>query len=453
MPPLPRDFPVLPADATPVSETQRRFLIAELLQADALPALQHGYMLLPPELDIERLRRSFRYVAQLQEMLRTRFSFDHRRILQYVDADLALDMAECQFDGNTAALHAGLLDGSLLRSLHPSMRAFGTAPLARVTLLRARDRGLALALSVHHGIFDGMSSLVLSRQLLALYGSDEPQQMLAELRGRCTPYRQFVEHERVLLDGEGGQALIGFWRAYLDGVPLAPAAAATAMGESEIVIAPAQLAPLNLLCRRHAVTLHLLLLASFQLALAWHSGERDVLTLTPTKNRPTRFAETIGCFVNPVLVRNQVDLRRTLLDNVLALRAAASAAYRHAHAPLSFVSRGVFPQLALGLSPLQRNWFSIQLGSGPTGKGEQFVLEHLRAERMLASGHSLLLQSCAQELRGHFASNSAIDADGAAAGAFRTIVAMLVGQPDCTLEALFDRLDEQDGGSPFKKHG
>ncbi|WP_141288223.1 condensation domain-containing protein, partial [Ideonella azotifigens] len=188
-------------------------------------------------------------------------------------------------------------------------------------------------------------------------------------------------------------------------------------------------------------TTHVLLLACMQWAMAAGNGELDVLTSTPTRNRPARFAETIGCFVNPVIVRQRMDPQRSLLDNLTALRGAATAAYRHGAFPAARVVRELFPELLRQRIPLASSWFAIQVGTATqeVQQRHQFRLLNLAAGRAMGAGFALELRPVDGVLRGPFLTRRHFDPDHLAPRRFLDLVQALLSDPRQTLAQAWRR--------------
>ncbi|GAA0743398.1 condensation domain-containing protein [Ideonella azotifigens] len=436
-----------------VSEIQRRFLAAEARHAQLAPHLQRSVCLLPAGVDLGRLRQVFAQVSQLQDAFRTSFERgpDLFTFFQHVQPEGGLQLDEQAFDGSADELVQALNHGPLFDQLHPGIDPFGPPPLARGSLLQTQDGVTALALSVHHAIFDGWSAAVLFGQLIELFEAEDAAACLPGIRARFDPYPAFVEHERQTLQGERLATLQGFWRDYLANPPGVAAdhaaAAALSLGQegevrhTEIALPAEVVQRLDALAGAHRLTTHVLLLACMQWAMAAGNGELDVLTSTPTRNRPARFAETIGCFVNPVIVRQRMDPQRSLLDNLTALRGAATAAYRHGAFPAARVVRELFPELLRQRIPLASSWFAIQVGTATqeVQQRHQFRLLNLAAGRAMGAGFALELRPVDGVLRGPFLTRRHFDPDHLAPRRFLDLVQALLSDPRQTLAQAWRR--------------
>ncbi|MGJ0492982.1 condensation domain-containing protein [Methylobacter sp.] len=430
----------------PVSENQHRALFLEALRPDDPPAMLRAAILLPSGIDSSRLHAAFRCISRVQEVFRTRFERSSEGFVQFVSEEGGLEFDEQRFEGSAEELVRSLKEDGLFEILQPPIGAFQQAPLARATLLRCDDGAIVLAVSFHHVIFDGMSSAIFMRQLIEFYSADNPEALMLSMRRYCAPYREFVAYQHEHLSGSRALKLLGFWRRYLDGVIPYPSSTNKldpfCALETEIQFDAFAVDTLNLLCRRHALTPHVLLLGCFQLAIAAVTGERSILTGTPVKNRPSRFADTVGLFVNPVVIRNVLDINCSLLDNILSLRSSACQVYRHGSFPLRRIISGLFPDFSAQRKPLFHSWFSIQVITADADfqAANNFTVFNMPAGRAVMVDHALELQSIDGALCGHLVTDSRVDANGATARAFLVIVDAMINNSSIVLGELLNAL-------------
>ncbi|MBS0448647.1 MAG: hypothetical protein JSR59_22215 [Proteobacteria bacterium] len=426
----------------PVSENQHRALFLEALRPDDPPAVLRTAVVLPADVDLARLRDAFHCISRVQGAFRTAFDRLPEGFLQRVAPDGALEPE----DGRYGAAHASLIEAltctDLFADLHPPIRAFGPAPLARANLLRCADGRVVLILSCHHVIFDGVSSAILARQLIELYAADDRAAATQALCAACAPYHAYVAEERVWLGSERAAQLVAFWKSHLAGVAAQWPATPSPPGQptsTRVRIAAETTAALEVLCRDHALTLHVVLLACFQLAIAASTGQLDVLTATPTKNRPSRYAHTVGFFVNPVVVRHRIDRAHTLLESVLALRSSAALGYRHGGLPLRRLMRELFPAQIGQRNPLFQSWFSIQVQTAGSELEAMHGLSvhNLPAGRAALVDHALELQIADRGLVGHLIVDRRLAGDPDPAAAFLAIVQALASDPETPLRRIF----------------
>ncbi|WP_229210073.1 condensation domain-containing protein, partial [Duganella sp. Root1480D1] len=169
-----------------------------------------------------------------------------------------------------------------------------------------------LLVTMHHIVSDGWSIGVLVREVSALYAArlqcqDDPLPPLA------FQYADYAAWQRAWLQGPALQAQLDYWQERLTGAPALlelpvdrarPALQSYAGGVIEWTLAPELSAGLRALCRRHEVTLFMVLLAGWSALLARLSGQDEVVVGTPVANRQRSEVEgMIGFFVNTLALR------------------------------------------------------------------------------------------------------------------------------------------------------
>lgn len=419
----------------PVSHAQARFLVADARCRGAGP-LQRALCLLPRGVDQARVRQAVALISGTQEALRTRFSVDAAgtSFTQHLAEHGGPHVAVHEIDGNGRCLLRDLVDGDLIARLHPAIDPFGAAPLARIHLVRAADGASALAWTVHHAIFDGASGAALYGQLTALLQAACPRAVWPALAQRIAPYRDFVDHERAVLSGASLRALQSFWRDYLAGAAPAPCTAGAADAADplevhalDLAFPAVQVVALRARARAHRLTPHLFLLGCMQWAVGACTGEHDILTTTPTRNRPARFAETIGCFVNPALVRQHVRMEASMADHLERLRTSARAAYRHGALPMSLLAAARRP----GGPPAAHAFFAVRVETATEAAQARsgFRLVPLPPDRAMAAPWALELWAAGGRLAGRFQSRRRRDPHHGAARLFGHLVDAALRDP------------------------
>src|SRR5690606_5715778 len=215
----------------------------------------------------------------------------------------------------------------------------GTPPL-RTSLLRLGPDDHVLCFVLHHIIADGTSLGILFDDLFALY--------LARTRGEeadLAPLR--VQYGDVALwqrerdSGEAAEEAVAYWRAQLADPPLLELPAALPGAErpegafctSQL---PAELVSrLERLAQEHNASLFMVLAAAYQVLLARHTGQDDILVGTPWASRErTELEPVIGYLTDTLVLRG--DLSGDPLFSDLLDAARRSVLDAHAHRAVPF---------------------------------------------------------------------------------------------------------------------
>ena len=218
-------------------------------------------------------------------------------------------------------------------------------PLFRVALVRlSADRHAGL-LTAHPIVFDGGSSLVLWREVAALYE--------AFAAGRPSPlpelplqYADYALWQRLHLAGDTLAGEVDPWRREL--APPLPVLRLPAdfdrasthgflAGEVYRVLPAPLAAALRELGGRCGATLSSTLLAAWAAVLGRTGGEEDLLVGTPVESRRPEAEGLIGPFRNTLVLRARPRLDRGYGPLVDEVREAAAAAAAHQDLPLEML--------------------------------------------------------------------------------------------------------------------
>jgi hypothetical protein len=239
-----------------------------------------------------------------------------------------------------------------------------------------RDENGAVTLGfLAHGFFsDAWSSQLLLRGIRAVHAALQNRQDAA--LDPVLQYQDYAQAQRRSLDGNLASHL-GYWHRKLGDMPPTRLPydhqkAEGRRGRSYFFIDQAVVAPLAAISQANRVSLTLVLLAAYQLALARWSGQQDILSAAYTADRVRpEFQKTIGFLVANMPVRSRidrtVDFRSFLLD--LAREFYGSYAHRELSCELYeaiFAPEKPFCASVFNFVPLQKNFFDSELHSVPS---------------------------------------------------------------------------------------
>ncbi len=323
-------------------------------------------------LDVDALSAALTAVVARHEALRTTFGSAGGRPYQQVSptAPVVLELEDLGGVGGREDADAEARRRAGAEALRPFDLAAG--PLLRARLLRLCPDDHVLLLSVHHIVSDGWSTVVLRRELSALYR--------AFCRGEPSPlpplsvrYADFATWQRRWLAGPVLDAALDHWQARLAGAPPAlelPAdhprpARPSHRGALARVRVPADVVDgVRALGRSQGATLYMTLLGGFAALLAGATGADDVVVGGTTTGRgPAELEDMIGFFANPVALRTDLSGDPTVAEVVARVRTTVLDALDHGHAPFDKVVERVRPPRDPSRSPLVQVAFELQEGA------------------------------------------------------------------------------------------
>ncbi|RZU53268.1 non-ribosomal peptide synthase protein (TIGR01720 family)/amino acid adenylation domain-containing protein [Krasilnikovia cinnamomea] len=184
--------------------------------------------------------------------------------------------------------------------------------MVRCVLVRTADEEHRLLVTSHHLIFDGWSSRIMVRDLLALYAANGTASALPP----AAPYSDFL----AWLHEQDHDAATAAWRTALAGLtgptlvagPRA-ASAATPADRIDLALTTEESARLIRFARSCGLTLNTVFQGAWALLLSHLTGIDDVVFGATVAGRPPevpRADEMVGLFINTLPVRARIDRSR-----------------------------------------------------------------------------------------------------------------------------------------------
>ncbi len=359
-------------EALPLSASQRRIWFFERLQPGTGAYHVYGHHRLRGALDAKALARAFDELVRRHESLRCGFDEVAGEPRQTVVEAVPFTLA--RIDLSTLAPAARDAEAWRLIDVE-TQRPFdlARAPLLRASLVTLGEDDHLLTLVIHHIIADAWSRGVLFAELVALYnayraGSESPLPVLP---------LQFPDV--VLWQNEPAQiaraeSQLAFWVDALAGVTGVldlptdrprSAAGSRRGGRQPMELASNLVQGLTEFARREGATLFMALLAAFEVLLARHAGQDDVVIGTPVANRTrAEFEPLIGLFVNTLAVRGDLSGDPSFRELLARTRAHVLAALDHPDVPLERVIDALRLERVPGRTPLFQTMFVLQNAAG-----------------------------------------------------------------------------------------
>ncbi|EFE65511.1 peptide synthetase 3 [Streptomyces viridosporus ATCC 14672] len=212
-------------------------------------------------------------------------------------------------------------------------------PLVRFLLIRLRPDRYRFVIAHHHILWDGWSTPVLLRELLALYRQGGDDRGLPRVR----PYRDYLRwlSERDRAESERA------WRgalADLEGPTLVGPSARQALVPEQLRVSvdSRTTQELDRCAREWGVTLSTVVQAAWALVLSWTTGRHDVVFGATVSGRPADLPgveSMVGLFINTIPVRVTVDPAESLRDLVVRVQREQSRLVDHHHIGLTDIQR------------------------------------------------------------------------------------------------------------------
>ena len=324
-------------------------------------------------LDVPALERGFDELVQRHEVLRTTYGMRDEHRVRAIAPCLALsipviDLSALDEPARMAKLH--------LLAAEEARHSFDLArgPLVRVTLIRLGARAHVMLFTAHHILLDDWSTGVLWRELAELYraGVTNVEPALAPLP---IQYADYAAWQRAWLSGPVIEAQLDYWRHQLAGIPRLlelptdrprPLVQRFRGAMRSFQLSRELTTSLERLAISESATLFMTLLAAFQVLLARHSRQDDIVIGSPVANRSREETEgLIGFFVNTVVLRADVSGDPTFRELLARVREVALGAYGHQDIPFDQLVEALNPTRSLSFAPLFQVAFVLQGASDP----------------------------------------------------------------------------------------
>ncbi|MFC5290061.1 condensation domain-containing protein [Actinokineospora guangxiensis] len=301
---------------------------------------------LPPGTGLDAVVGALRFLVLRHDVLRVRIRVKDGTPVQWIDDDHPprIDVVDlAALNGGPARRAAADLAAAQVGTPFD----LEAEPPVRIAVLRLPDR-LRVLMTVHHVAFDGTSEQILLDGAAAL-AARGPEVGLAEAGSYLAYAKRQAESDHT--------ASTDFWVERLAGVETAAllpqreqAAARRTRCRHERALSAPEASALRAYADIHGTTMYGVLLAAFALALARLSERPDVVMAIDYGGRPPGAENTVGLFVNQLLLRCSMNTGREDtgeggdgeasdgLDAACAeVRARLAEAVEHGHAPFSAV--------------------------------------------------------------------------------------------------------------------
>jgi amino acid adenylation domain-containing protein len=242
-------------------------------------------------------------------------------------------------------------------------------PLLRAMLLRLADDEQRLVVTMHHLAFDGWSFDVFMRELCGLYAAfvAAAPSPLAELP---VQYADFAAWQRARLQDATLERLLGYWQRQMSGtLPVLRMPSDHPRRElhcrrgqwQKVAVGQPLTAALKRLAVEEGATLHMLLLAAFQVLLHRYTGDQDIVVGSPTANRHrVEIQPLIGLFVNTLAIRTRFGPGDTFREALASVRKTVLDAYEHQELPFERLVEALGTRSRADATPLFQAMFAFQ---------------------------------------------------------------------------------------------
>ncbi|WP_235217099.1 non-ribosomal peptide synthase/polyketide synthase [Archangium violaceum] len=356
----PPAIPLAPRnEPLPLSFAQQRLWYLQQVEPESATYNNGVTYRLSGPLNVAALHSALEAVVNRHEVLRTTYTLTEQGAVQLIHPSIELSMPRVELSASTSEAR----ESEALRLCREHLLLpfdLEKGPVMRALLLAVEPEEHILNLVFHHIVSDAWSSLVLAKELVALYtafcaGQPSP------LPPMTLQYADFAVWQRKWLEGGVMEREVSWWKQRLSGVPpldlptdkLRPAAQDNKGALLPFVLPREVSEPLLALGRREGSTSFMVVMALFQTMLSRYSGQEDFAVGLPTAGRHYPGTEgLIGCFVNTLAVRASLDGAPSFRELLTRVRRASLEILAHQELPFERLVDALQVRRDLSRSPV-----------------------------------------------------------------------------------------------------
>ncbi|MDX6694359.1 MAG: hypothetical protein QOF02_1962 [Blastocatellia bacterium] len=315
-------------------------------------------------LDVAALRRAMQALVDRHGMLRTTFTAVDGQPLQRAHASMQV----C-FEVEDAATMSEAAFNELLAEASRAPFNLEQGPLLRVKVFERAAQEYIVLLVLHHILADFWSLSVLLHELAGLYEAEEKGTSLS-LPPLRLQYTDYARSQQSMLSSATGEKLRSYWERKLAGelpalnLPIdhpRPPVQTFRGASHSFKLGKEAGRRLKELGQAQGATLYMTLLAALQVLLYRYTGQDDLLVGSPTAGRwRADFAPLVGYFVNPVVMRANLEGNPTFTQLLEQARGSVLEALAHQDYPFPLLVEHLHPERDLSRSPLFQVMFVLQ---------------------------------------------------------------------------------------------
>jgi len=353
-------------NVAPLSENQAALWFLSQLAPDSAAANVSVILPLPFDVNQAALKQALDRLGERHATLRTTYETQDEVPVQRIHARLPLIWT---------VIDASRWDWARLRreAMEAAAIPFNLAhgPLWRASLFKGKQQAWLL-LVAHHIAVDGWSMIHLVEDLKQDYASDGslPQDGSNGLGSQPAPYGAFIGWHRALLESAEGGRLAQYWQARLAGeLPNydmlydrpQPTVEPSRYAWQTIHIDRALTERLKAFAQAEGTTLYAVCLTALHALLYRYTNVEDTAVVTPVFGRSrSRFARTVGDFVNMLVLRETVQVDSTGRELLALTKRTLLEALDHQDYPYARLVSDLRPARDRQRAPLGQILFVLQ---------------------------------------------------------------------------------------------
>ncbi|MCG7491885.1 amino acid adenylation domain-containing protein [Vibrio sp. Of14-4] len=346
----------------PLSYAQQRLWFIDQMEGRSSQYHMPATLSLQGEVNYQALQGAFSAVIAKHEVLRTTYHNDQKgHAYQHIEPVVqTFDLVMHDLSGLAKEEQGDKLD-NLQHEFTEQEFDLSNDIMLRAALYKLAEYEYQLTVVMHHIASDGWSANVFIGELSNAYNQLVRGQQ-AELSPLDIQYSDYAIWQRQWLQGDNLTSQLNYWAKKLRDIPevhslpLDKPRPAKQCYAGDVVIERLEIQDLRSLlelCNANNASLFMGLNAVFSMLLSRYSGEQDIVVGTPIANREqSELAQTIGFFVNNLVLRSHVDMSQSFQQLLAQSRDTALAAYEHQNISFEHLVEELKPSRDLSHHPI-----------------------------------------------------------------------------------------------------
>jgi amino acid adenylation domain-containing protein len=337
--------------------------------------------------NVDALSKTVEYLSSRHEALRTVFFMKDGQIYQKILNSVSDTLSITDFSKENTEIKEKLvlecLDNELRRPFD-----FQNGPLFRCNLMKIKDGEFMFVFVIHHIISDGWSVGIFINELMEAY-QKYCSNLLPSLQKIEWNYSEYSVWQKNKLTNGIMDKQLAYWKEKLNGMnelnfPLdyERPAIQSFSGRKITFRYPRKLMDkVNDVAKNAGTTPFAVYMAALNVLLSRYSGQEDIVVGSPVTKRPLKEVEnTIGCFLNTLVYRNDLSGNPTFKELIKRVSQTSVEAFKNQDIPFEMLVDKISAARDLSKNPLFQILFLFQNEPHPDKEIAGLKVERLEGE-------------------------------------------------------------------------
>jgi amino acid adenylation domain-containing protein len=337
--------------------------------------------------DIDALSKTIEYLSSRHEALRTVFFMKDGLVYQKILNSVPDTLSIIDFSKENTEIKEKLVSEYLDKELRRSFD-FQNGPLFHCNLMKITDGEYMFVFVIHHIISDGWSVGIFINELMEAY-QKYCLNLLPSLQEIEWQYSEYSVWQKNKLTNGIMDKQLAYWKEKLKGMtelnfPLdyeRPAMQSFSGSRKTYQYSKKLMDKVTYAAKNAGTTTFVVYQAALNVLLSRYSGQEDIMVGSPVTKRPLREVEnTIGCFLNTLVFRNDLTGNPTFKELIKRVSQTSVDAFNNQDIPFEVLVDKMGVTRDLSKNPLYQIMLLFQNEPHPDQEIAALKVERLNSE-------------------------------------------------------------------------